>query len=202
MPDRTKGMSVMLLSSTAPHVRIMVLGGSDSSNNNSYEVIDATSLSPTTNWGAATPFPDGEHRSLGSAVLLPDGNVLVCGGVQRAGSPCALFDPRANSWSALAALPSVRDYHSVALLLPSGQVAMAGWNNTLIEIFSPPYLYRGARPVITSAPSSVHRAQAFEVESPDATTINELVLARPMAVTHQTDTEQKILQMSYVRTGF
>jgi hypothetical protein len=45
MPDRTKGMSVMLLSSTAPHVRIMVLGGSDSSNNNSYEIIDATSLS-------------------------------------------------------------------------------------------------------------------------------------------------------------
>jgi hypothetical protein len=202
MPDRTKGMSVMLVSSTAPQVRILVLGGSDSSNNGSYEIIDATSLSPTTNWGTSTPFPDGERRSLGSAVLLPDGNVFVCGGIQSANSPCALFNPRTNSWSAMAALPSVRDYHSVALLLPSGQVAMAGWNNISIEIFDPPYLYRGTRPVIASAPSSVQRGQSFEIGSPDAATITKVVLARPMAVTHQTDTEQKILEMPFIRTGF
>ena len=201
MPDRTKGMSVMLASNTAPHVRIMVLGGSDSSNNNSYEIIDTTSLSASTSWGTSTPFPDGERRSLASAVLLPDGSVFICGGIQRTNSPCALFDPRTNSWSAMAALPSVRDYHSVALLLPSGQVAMAGWNNTAIEIFNPPYLYRGARPVISSAPTSVQYGQDFDIESPDATTITRVVLARPMAVTHQTDTEQKILEMPYVRTG-
>jgi hypothetical protein len=202
MPDRTKGMSVLLVSSTAPHVRVMVLGGSDSSNNNSYEIIDATSLSPATNWGTATPFPDGERRSLGSAVLLPDGNVFVCGGIQRTNSPCALFNPGTNSWSAMAALPSIRDYHSVALLLPSGQVTMAGWNNTTIEIFNPPYLYQGARPVISSAPSSVQHGQSFDVESPDAAAITKVVLARPMAVTHQTDTEQKILELPFVRTGF
>jgi Galactose oxidase-like, Early set domain len=202
MPDRTKGMSVVLLSSTAPQVRIMVLGGSDASNNNSYEIIDATSLSPTTNWGTATPFPDGEHRSLGSAALLPDGTVFVCGGIQRLNSPCALFNPRTNTWSAMAALPSIRDYHSVALLLPSGQVAMAGWNNTTIEIFNPPYLYRGARPVISSAPSSVQRGQRFDVGSPDAAAITSVVLARPMAVTHQTDTQQKILELPFTRTGF
>jgi hypothetical protein len=171
MPDRTKGMSVMLLSRTTPLVRIMVLGGSDSSNNNSYEIIDATSLSTTTNWDTATPFPDGEHRSLGSAVLLPDGSVFVCGGIQRVNSPCAIFNPRTNTWSAMAALPSIRDYHSVALLLPSGQVAMAGWNNTAIEIFDPPYLHRGPRPVIAAAPSSVNCGQSFDIQSPDASTI-------------------------------
>jgi hypothetical protein len=202
MPDRTKGMSVMLLSGTTPHVRIMVLGGSDSSNNNSYEIIDASSLSSASNWGTATPFPDGEHRSLGSAVMLPDGNVFVCGGIQRTNSPCALFDPRTNSWSAMAALPSIRDYHSVAVLLPSGQVAMAGWNNTVIEIFDPPYLFRGTRPVISSAPSSVDHAQQFDIESPDAAAITTVVLARPSAVTHQTDTEQKILELPFTPTGF
>src|SRR5262245_17037544 len=202
MPDRTKGMSVMLLSNTAPHVRILVLGGSDSSNNNSYEIIDASSLSPATNWGPSTPFPDGERRSLASAVLLPDGNVFVCGGIASTNSPCALFNPRTNSWSAMAALPSIRDYHSVALLLPSGQVAMAGWNNTTIEIFNPPYLYRGARPVISSAPSSVQRGQNFVIGSPDSATITKVVLARPMAVTHQTDTEPKILEMPYVQNSF
>jgi hypothetical protein len=202
MPDRTKGMSVMLLDENNGDPRVLVLGGSDPSNNNSYEILDATSLSPTSNWGPSTPFPDGEHRSLGSAVLLPDGTVFVCGGIQRTNSPCALIDPQTNSWSPMAALPSIRDYHSVALLLPSGQVAMAGWNNTAIEIFNPPYLYRGARPVISSAPASVQRGQTFEIASPDAATITKVVLARPMAVTHQTDTEQKILNLPISPIGF
>jgi hypothetical protein len=202
MPDRTKGMSVILISNTAPHVRVLVLGGSDSSNNNTYELIDASALSSATNWGASTPFPDGERRSLASAVLLPDGTVFVCGGIQQTNSLCALFDPEDNSWSPMAALPSIRDYHSVALLLPSGQVAMAGWNNTAIEIFSPPYLYQGPRPVISAAPSSVQRGQSFVVDSPDAATISKIVLVRPMAVTHQTDTEQKVLEMPHVETGF
>jgi len=198
MPDRTKGMSVMLLSSTAPYVRILVAGGADPSTNNTYELIDATALSPATNWSASQPFPDGEHRSLCSAVVLPDGNVFVCGGIQRTNSPCTMFNPQTNTWSAMAALPSVRDYHSVALLLPSGQVAMAGWNNTAIEIYSPPYLFAGPRPVISSAPSLVHHGQSFVIESPDADRIVKVVLVRPMAVTHQTDTEQKVLEMPYI----
>lgn len=196
--DRTKGMSVMLMSNTPPYVRIMVIGGLDASTNNTYEIFDATSLSPVANWSPSTPFPDGEHRSLASAVLLPDGNVFVCGGIQRTNSPCAIFNPQTNVWSGMSALPSIRDYHSVALLLPSGQVAMAGWNNTSIEIFNPPYLYRGARPVIASAPSLVHHGQSFVIESPNADTIVKVVLVRPMAVTHQTDTEQKILELPYV----
>ena len=202
MPDRTKGMSVLLIGSSAPQARILVLGGSDPSTNNSYETIDATALSSSSNWAPSAPFPDGEHRSLGSAVLLPDGTVFVSGGIQTTNSPCALFDPQTDSWSPMAALPSARDYHSVALLLPSGQVAMAGWNNTAIEIFDPPYLHRGARPVVTSAPSTVQRGQTFEVGSPDAGTISKMVLARPAAVTHQTDTEQKILELPYLRSGF
>lgn len=196
-PDRTKGMSVMLLSRTPPYVRVMVLGGSDDSDNNTYEIIDTTSLSSAANWGASIPFPDGENRSLGSAVLLPDGTVFVCGGIQKQNSPCTIFDPQTNSWSPMDALPSIRDYHSVALLLPSGKVMMAGWKNSIIEIFSPPYLFRGLRPVISSAPSAVRRGQNFVVESPDASSIGKIVLVRPMAVTHQTDTEQKVLEMLY-----
>ncbi len=197
-PDRTKAMSVMVLSSTPPYVRVLVLGGADSSTNNSYEIFDATSLSPAANWSPSIPFPDGEHRSLCSAVLLPDGTAFVCGGIQRTNSPCALFDPQTNSWAGMATLPSIRDYHSVALLLPTGQVMMAGWNNAAIEIFSPPYLFRGARPVISAAPALVHHGQSFVIESPDAASIVKVVLVRPMAVTHQTDTEQKVLEMPYV----
>jgi hypothetical protein len=79
---------------------------------------------------------------------------------------------------------------------------MAGWEKASIEIFDPPYLFRGPRPMISSAPSSVQRGSAFAVGSPDAGTIDKVVLVRPMAVTHQTDTEQKVLELPYVRTGF
>jgi hypothetical protein len=171
-----------------------VIGGADPSTNNTYEIIDATALSPAANWSTAAAFPDGEHRSLASAVLLPDGNVFVCGGIQRTNSPCTVFDPRTDTWSPMADLPSVRDYHSVALLLPSGKVMMAGWRNSRIEIFSPPYLFNGPRPTIASAPPLLHHGQSFDIESPDAPSIVRVGLVR-----HQTDTQQKVLEMPCIR---
>jgi len=173
----------------------MVLGGVDNATNNTYEMLDTTALSPLSAWGSPLPFPDGEHRSLCNAVLLPDGNVFVCGGIQRVNSPCAMYSPVSDSWAAMAALPSIRDYHSVAVLLPSGQVAVAGWQNTQIEIYSPPYLFAGARPVITTIPALIHHGQTFVIESPDAPSIAKVVLVRPMAITHQTDGEQRVLEM-------
>jgi hypothetical protein len=196
--DRTKGMSVMLLSNTCPHVRILVIGGADPARNDSYEILDASTLSPLSNWGPRQTFPDGEHRSLASAVLLPDGNVFVCGGIQRVNSPCAMFDPKTNTWSGMATLPSIRDYHSAAILLPGGKVMMAGWNNTTIEIFSPPYLFKGARPAITSAPASVSHGADFTIATPDAASIVKAVMVRPMAITHQTDGEQRVLEMFFL----
>lgn len=193
--NRAKAMSVLLYSTMPPYMRIMVLGGVDNTTDNTYEMLDVSSLNPMSTWSAPLPFPDGEHRSLCSAVLLPDGNVLVCGGIQRTNSPCALYNPVTDSWSGMAALPSIRDYHSTAILLPSGQVMMAGWQSTQIEIFSPPYMFAATRPVITTFPNLVHHGQTFEIESPDATSVARVVLVRPMAITHQTDTEQRVLEM-------
>lgn len=195
--NRAKGMSVMLHSATPPYLRILVMGGVDNATNNTYELIDATVLSPASSWDAPVAFADGQHRSLCSAVLLPDGKVFVSGGVQSPNSPCALFDPETDTWSPMAALPSIRDYHSVSLLLPSGQVMMAGWNNSTIEIFDPPYMFQ-TRPVISSAPGLVHHGQSFTISSPDAASIVKTVLVRPMAVTHQTDSEQRVLVMPYI----
>jgi hypothetical protein len=193
--NRTKGMSAMILANTPPYVRVIVLGGIGG-DQTSYETVDVSAVSGATAWSAPIPFPDGQARSLASAVLLPDGSVFVCGGVASTNSPCASFDPAASTWSARAELPSVRDYHSAALLLPSGQVMMAGWRNTKIEIFDPPYMFRGARPVISGSPALVHHGQTFAITSPDAATITKVVLVRPMAVTHQTDTEQKVIEMA------
>jgi hypothetical protein len=193
--NRAKGMSVMLYSSIPPYLRIMVMGGVDNATNNTYEILDTSVLTSLSAWSPATAFPDGEHRSLCSAILLPDGNVFLCGGIQRTNNPSAMYNPITDAWSPMAALPSIRDYHSVAILLPSGQVMMAGWNNTSIEIYSPPYLFAGARPVISTIPSLVHHGQSFIIESPDAPSIAKAVLVRPMAITHQTDGEQRVLEM-------
>lgn len=198
MTNRAKGMSVMLLGNTPPYVRVLVMGGVDNATNNTYEILDASVLSSASAWSAPIAFPDGEHRSLCSAVHLPDGTVFVSGGISRTNSPSARFDPRTGAWLPAAALPSIRDYHSVSLLLPSGEVMMAGWNNASIEIYRPPYLFKGARPTISAAPALVHHGQSFVIESPDAASIARVVLVRPMAVTHQTDTEQKVLEMPSV----
>jgi len=197
--NRAKGMSVVLHSTTPPYVRILVMGGVDNATNNTYEVIDATVLSSGSSWSAPVAFADGQHRSLCSAVLLPNGEVFVSGGIQIPNSQCTLFDPDTGTWSPMAALPSIRDYHSVSILLPSGRVMMAGWNSTTIEIFDPPYMFQ-PRPKISSAPSLVHHGASFTISAPHAGSIVKTVLVRPMAVTHQTDSEQRVLVMPFVHT--
>ena len=202
--NRCKGMSVMILQNSFPTVRILVVGGSDAGGNgvNSAVVIDLSILSAASSWSSTGALPDTLPRRQCNAVLLPDNTVFVAGGVLSNNSPCMLYNPSTNAWSAMDDLPSIRAYHSVMLLLPSGKVMMAGGTsgegNTGIEIFSPPYLFRGARPVISSAPAMVHHGQNFVIESPDAPTIVKVVLVRPMAVTHQTDAEQRVLEMPYI----
>ena len=205
--NRAKGASVMILQNSFPTVRILVVGGSDASGNgiNSAEVIDLSILSASSAWTSTGALPDALPRRQCNAVLLPDNTVFVAGGVLSNNSPCMLYKPASNTWSAMDELPSVRAYHSVMLLLPSGKVMMAGGTsdtgfpgNPGIEIYSPPYLFRGARPVISSAPGLVHHGQDFTIESPDASSIVKVVLVRPMAVTHQTDAEQRVLEMPYI----
>jgi hypothetical protein len=202
--NRCKGMSVMILQNSFPTLRILAVGGTDASGNgiNSAEVIDLSVLSAAATWAPTGALPDMVARRQCNAVLLPDNTVFVSGGATSTNSPCMLYDPATNSWSAMDDLPSRRGYHSVSILLPSGKVMMAGGTsgegNSGIEIFSPPYLFRGARPVISNAPNLVHHGQSFVIESPDAATITKVVLVRPMAVTHQTDAEQRVLEMPYI----
>lgn len=202
--NRCKGMSVMILQNTFPNVRILVVGGSDASGAgiNGAEILDVSLLSGASTWATTSPVPDALSRRQCNAVSLPDNTVLVAGGVDTANSPCMLFDRVSNAWSAMADLPSIRKYHSVMLLLPSGKVMIAGWandaSNASIDVYSPPYLFNGARPVIANAPALVHHGQQFTIESPDASSIVKVVMVRPMAVTHQTDTNQRVLEMPYI----
>jgi hypothetical protein len=66
-----------------------------------------------------------------------------------------------------------RGYHTTALLLPDGRILMAGSgrlqgsmmiNERTAEIYSPPYLHKGPRPTIASAPGSMAYGDTIEVE--------------------------------------
>src|SRR5204863_2620508 len=87
-----------------------------------------------------------------------------------------------------------RTYHSVALLLPDGRVLSAGGasEGAGAEVYSPPYLFRGSRPTITSAPTSVAYGQQFFVGTPDAANISKVTLIALSSVTHGVNMGQRI----------
>src|ERR1700704_1865749 len=65
----------------------------------------------------------------------------------------------------------------------------------MIDIFAPPYLFKGDRPVIDSVPDVVHVGDEFKIYTRKPCEIKKVVLVRPMAPTHNTDTEQRVIQL-------
>ncbi len=206
---RTKGMSVLLLQPTYPFVRVLVVGGGDAAQSATGQLINLSTLSPT--WGDA--FPLLHARVHPNVVLLPDGTAFISGGMEETGTPptggpCELYDPAAGTLTEMADVAYPRHYHSVALLLPSGEVMVAGGASAggcslsdynTIEVYSPPYLFKGARPTMSPLPALVHHGHDFDITTPDADDIVRVVLVRPMAVTHQTDSEQRVVQLPFVQ---
>lgn len=207
---RTKGMSALLLSTTYPYVRVLVIGGGTTAQSATGQIINLSTLTPT--W--EPEFPLLESRVHPNVVLLPDGKVFICGGKIASGTPsnggrCEIFNPDTGTVTEMAELNYPRHYHSVAILLPSGKVMIAGGAsdggcsasvNNNIEIFSPPYLFRGPRPTISSVTNFVHHGATFTIDTPDASIIDKIVFVRPMAATHQTDTEQRVIPTVFSKT--
>ena len=80
-----------------------------------------------------------------------------------------------------------RLYHSVAMLLPDCRVAVAGsdvtWDTTA-EIFTPPYLSWGPRPVIAQAPADIQPGATLTVLYLSADPVDRAILIRTSSVTH------------------
>jgi galactose oxidase len=189
---------------------------------NIVEIIDLTAAAPA--WTETSPlnFPRRQHN----ATLLPDGTVLVTGGTQGDGfnnldpgqpvHQAELWDPATGNWTVLAAESVDRCYHATAVLLPDATVLSAGSGEFRPtpttendpkdshrdgQIFSPPYLFKGARPVITSAPSSVFYGQAFTVGTPQPSQIGQVTWVRLPSVTHSFDQNQRINFLQFQING-
>jgi len=154
-------------------------------------------------------------RTYHSMVLLPDGNVMVTNGgqttnaigVSTAVHQAEMWSPATQQFSRLASMVAPRLYHSTALLLPDGRVLVAGGgrfnsvneptDQLSSEIYSPPYLFNGARPVISSAPTVIHYATRFSLTTPDASQITSAALIRLGAVTHAFDQNQRYVPLTF-----
>ena len=182
------------------------------------EVIDLNQTSPS--W-RSTGSMANRRRHL-NATVLPDGQVLATGGTRGGGfvnidpglavKAAEIWNPATGQWTTLAANQVMRVYHSVSLLLPNGTVlhgasgdAMAGTvpvpPQRSHEIFQPPYLFKGARPTISSAPATVNYGETFQVVTPNAAQITEVRWIRLGSVTHAFDASQRANRLSFVING-
>ncbi len=182
------------------------------------EKIDLTQGSPSWTDAGSMSSPRRHH----TAVVLPDGQVLVTGGVSGGGfndEPSGVraaesWDPATNQWTTLASNSVNRAYHSVSILMPDGTVLHGASGDADIpatttpyparrnhEIFSPPYLFKGARPTITNAPATVGYGQSFEVETPAAAQITKVRWVRLGSVTHAFDANTMALSVDDFTAG-
>ena len=181
--------------------KVLVMGGGDPPTNTA-EVIDLNAGSPAWRSVPSMAFARRQHN----ATILPDGKVLVTGGTSGPGfnnfnTPvfaAEMWDPATENWSTMASQQSFRVYHSGAVLLPDGRVLTVGGDNVLTaEVYEPPYLFKGARPTITSAPASVNYGQTFFVETPNATGITQVTWIALSSVTHSFNMNQRINRLSF-----
>jgi hypothetical protein len=196
--------------------KVLNVGGSDPASGpptNTAEVIDLGQAVPAWQYTGSMAQP---RRQL-NATLLPDGRVLATGGTSSTGfsdpaggvHAAEVWDPDSGQWATWASNQVTRVYHSATLLLPDARILHAGSGDggdnlpreLNAEIFSPPYLFHGARPSITNAPGFVGYGQQFFVATPDAGRVVRATLVSPSSVTHSFDQSQRFVELSLVRVA-
>jgi hypothetical protein len=223
--EREEGASVLLplRPDDGYRTRVLLAGGGTPTGTEAVgdaELIDLDAARPR--WRSVEPMAHARYYAY--AVLLPDGTVFVMGGRsgpkghahdtgydpdtgEVASAPNAvheaeLFDPTTETWTTLAPMAVDRLYHSNALLLPDGRVLTAGSNprrrvdELRIETYRPPYLFRGPRPTVDAAPDAVGYGDRFEVGTPDAAEIDDVVLVRQSSTTHCLNTDQRLVGLT------
>lgn len=163
-------------------------------------------------------LPDGSVFAVGGAVY---DNVTVFGQPTLYLMNPELYDPATNTWSLLPPMQVPRGYHATAILLPDGRV-LVGSTVTVpfpsdfvrdhveledqiverrFEIYQPPYLFRGARPVVTDAPDAIRYGETFNLDVTASSPIHSVVMVQPGATTHGYDSGQRAIQLPFQSNG-
>jgi galactose oxidase len=186
--------------------KILYAGGSRTTN--TAEVINLNQAQPVWSWTGSMAFAR-RHLNL---TALPTGEVLATGGVGGTAfndlsvpvRAAEIWNPTTGQWTTLASSAITRGYHATSLLLPDGRVLHSGSGDGAgappqrnAELFSPPYLFRGPRPTITSAPSEVGYGAQFRILTPQAAAITRVSLIRLGSVTHAFDENQRFQRLAF-----
>ena len=190
--------------------KILYVGGANPPTA-SAEVIDLNV--PTPAWRQVGSM--SELRRQLNATILPDGTVLATGGSRNPGRDAdgvsdpvlsaELWNPATELWSPMDSMDIARLYHSTALLLPDGRVLSMGGGHSgdatsfhnEAEIFTPPYLFKGPRPTVTTAPTVLTYGQRFLIQTPDAAGITSACLLRLASVTHSFDQNTRRVPLTF-----
>ncbi|MEU5614919.1 kelch motif-containing protein [Streptomyces sparsogenes] len=158
-----------------------------------------------------------------SSVILPDDTVLTTNGSGdyrgRGGSNvlrAEIYDARTNTSRGVADPLVGRNYHSGALLLPDGRVMTFGSDSLFgddantkpgrfqqqIDLYTPPYLFRGARPTLAdTAPRTLRHGAAATYRARHPSAIQRVRLIRPGSFTHVTNVEQRSIALDFITSG-
>jgi hypothetical protein len=207
-----RDQSASVLLPPAQDQEVLITGGGNITTANPgiglTDIVDLKQPSP-----AYVPGPDlpGLGKMYVNATILPDRTVLISNGgrLNRDDSTnvltAALYDPPTKTMRSVAADPIGRNYHSTAVLLPDGRVAVLGSNpgdgsfEMRISVYRPPYLFRSARPTVSNVPAQGTYGQnlSFSVNA-QSKTIRSAQLMRPMSVTHQMDANMRLVDLPIV----
>ncbi|GAM43155.1 galactose oxidase [Talaromyces pinophilus] len=162
-------------------------------------------------------------RAFANSVILPDGKVFVIGGQTHpivftdtnSSMIPEMWDPKTKKFTEMPALPTPRNYHSTALLLPNATVFVGGgglcpWkcdvNHPDAHIYTPPYFFEAdgvtpaTRPIITHVANPILKVgQTLNVtllkpvESYQKLTFS---MVRMASSTHTVNTDQRRVNVS------
>jgi hypothetical protein len=216
-----RNQSASVLLPPAQDQKVMIMGGGPAGKPNKTDAIDNVDIvdlkGPNPHFVPASPLNFARLHL--NAVLLPDHTVFVTGGsLKQEDQPLArlipeIYDPATDTWTPMAPSTVPRLYHSTALLLPDGTVVTAGGNpeggthvqwdhdpqeEMRLEVFHPPYLFRGQRPTITSAPAQCTHGQTIQITSPHAASTKWASLISNCVTTHSFDSNQRLVDLDIV----
>lgn len=211
-----------------PDGRVMALGIAPLSTNADPRFVEF--YNPTNNSWTLGPNPRA-LRNRPEALMLPDGRVLSFGGQYSGTNPppiplanagtipnCTkvadLYDPASNTWRALAGMNRFIHYHNVTVVVPDGRVIATGGagltsnrsfagDDSSIEAFEPPYLFRGVRPRIDwLSTTDLVLGSNFTLRVSLTEAVTRLVLISARATTHWVDGgPQRYLPLDFTQTG-
>ena len=213
MPDaELVNNSATVMLPPAQDQRLMIFGGAGNGDSpvttNRTAIVDLDS-SPNPTYVAGPPLKNATRYP--GVVILPDDTVFETGGSRgyRLNDilSAEIYHPKSNTFTKAASPRVGRNYHSEAVLLPDGRVATFGSNpidnsyEMRIEIYSPAYLFRGERPVITGGVTELKRGTASNFSTNIPSEIKTAKLMRPSAVTHVTDVDQRSINLPLIKTS-